>query len=147
MTNSSVFTVDEWTLVKRAPFLAFYFVANADNNIEPHEVERLIQQLETPERYKSDLFALVITEIMSNAKELAITVGGIIAEQDQDLRTQIQAIAKALDTKLDPGEAQAFKNAVAMLGMDIAAATGDTELPVSKEEWSELQRFKNLLGA
>ena len=145
MTDSNIFTAKEWTLIKRAPFLVFYFVANADDNIEPNEVEKLIKQLESPERYESTLFSQVIAEAMSDAEDLAATVGGILSEQDHDLNAQITAVQQAVDAKLNADDALAFKQALVSLGMDIATATGEAELPVSKEEWAEVERFKSLL--
>lgn len=145
MTDINTFTTEEWTLLKRAPFLVFYFVASADSRIESDEVEKLIKQLESPERYGSEVFSQVIVDIMGNARELAVTVGGIISKQGSDLQSQFVAVQQTIDAKLDSDDAQAFKAALVALGMDIAAATGDAELPVSKEEWNELQRFKDLL--
>ena len=42
--DSNTFTSDEWAIIKRSPILVFYYVANADDNIENSEVEKLIQQ-------------------------------------------------------------------------------------------------------
>jgi len=142
--NSNNFSPDEWEIIKRAPLLVFYYVANADENIEMNEVEQLIKQFDQPDRYESAVFTHVVAEIMANAKELAATVGAILSGK-AEAKSQIVAVQEIVDTKLQPEDATAFKEALLLLGMDIAAATGDQELPVSKEEWSELSTFKKLL--
>lgn len=146
MTDSSVFNPDEWAIISRAPILVFYFVANADDEVDANEVERLIELFGTPEEYNSAVFTQVVAELMSDPEELAATVAKILEDGNQDLASQFAQVRQSLDGKLNPDDAKAFKEALARLGMDIAAATGEAELPVSKEEWSELQTFKRMLG-
>ena len=142
--NSNPFSPEEWAAIKRSPILVFYYVANADQNIEMNEVEQLIKQFDQLERYASTVFTQVVTDIMGDAKQLAVTVGEILSEK-ADAKTQLVAVQEVVDSKLHPEDATAFKNALLLLGMDIASATGDQEMPVSKEEWSELASFKKLL--
>ncbi len=145
MTKPSQFSSEEWSLVHRAPILVFYYVAMADNQVEPDEVERLIDLFGTPERYESSVFTQVVSEFMGDAQELARTVSEVIDAKNEDVQSQLAALQQCIDEKLNPKDSKAFKEALALLGVDIAAAAGDAELPVSKEEWAELEAFKKVL--
>lgn len=145
MTDSSVFGPEEWELVHRAPILVFYYVAMADDKIETDEVERLIDLFGEPERYESSVFTQVVNEFMGDAQKLAKTVSEVIDAKNEDVAAQLSALQQCIDTKLNPDDAKAFKEALTLLGVDIAAASGDAELPVSKEEWTELESFKKVL--
>ena len=125
--------------------LVFYYVANADDQIDSAEVERLIRQFAEPERYKSDLFTQTIRSLMSSPEELEVTGEKILSSDDEEVYRQIAAVQKLVDEKIEASEASAFKHALVMLATDIAAATGEAELPVSTEEWAEVIKFKSLL--
>jgi hypothetical protein len=145
MSDSSVFNTEEWALIRRSPILVFYFVANADDTIDNHEVERLIELFGAPETYDSSVFTQAVTELMSDPADLAKTVAKVLDDDSKNIVSQLAALQQSIDGQLDAKDATAFKEALTRLGIDIAAATGDTELPVSKEEWSELEKFKKLL--
>lgn len=145
MSESSVFSPEEWALVRRSPILVFYFVANADDVIESVEVEKLIALFAQPEDYKSNVFTQAVTELMSDPERLAKTVSQVMDEDGPNVSTLLTTLQQAIDSKLDADSASQFKEALTRLGIDIAAATGDVELPVSKEEWTELESFKKLL--
>lgn len=145
MTDSSVFSPEEWSLVHRAPILVFYYVAMADDKVESDEVERLIDLFSKPERYESAVFTQVVSEFMGDAQKLAATVSEVIDEKNENVQSQLTALQQCVDAKLNAEDAKAFKEALTLLGIDIAAASGDAELPVSKEEWAELESFKKVL--
>lgn len=147
MSDSSDFTPDEWKLLQRAPLLVFYYVAKADGTVDASEVERLIELLDAPERYKSAVFEQVAHDIMSDPKALAESVKTILSETDIDASEQFGEIQRIVDTKLNPADAVGFKEAITDLGVDIAAAKGDDteDIPLSKAEWSEVAAFRKML--
>lgn len=145
MSQPKDFSADEWSLVKRTPLLAFYYVANADEKIESHEVEKLISLFSDPERYNSSFFSMVVKELMADPKQLQVTGSEILGKDIKAVHAEISSVQELLDANLAADEATAFKRALVALGTDIAAATGDAEIPVSKEEWAEVTTFKKLL--
>jgi len=139
------FSPSEWSLIKRAPLLVFYYVAKADNQVESHEVEKLISLFQDSERYKSPFFSKVVGELMEDPHDLQAVGSEILGRDEKEVHANISTVQELLDAKLSADAATGFKEALVDLGTDIAAATGDAELPVSKAEWAEVEAFKKLL--
>ena len=140
------FTSDDWVALKSAPLLVFQSVAQADNEIDAAEVDQLITRLGNPAQYQSAIFTQAVTELMAEPDVVATIGSRLLNLSDEGIDDQVSQLKEILDNKADAQASLAFKQALIRFGTDIAIASGEQDMPISKLEWAEVAHFKKLLG-
>ena len=137
------FNAKEWEQLKRLPIHMFSFVALADQELQPEEVETFASELGDALKYKdpliSDLFAdLVRGDSFSEAFDAAMgIVKGGVAGMDQELLST----RKVLEEKLTSEEYNRFFFSMTGVGVKVANAAGNPRESFSPEEQTMLTGF------
>lgn len=121
------FTADEWERLERLPPLFFQFIALADQEVQPHEVETFVTELHDAVHYRDPLvrelfFDLTQADVFQKAWE---KVNRIVRTSSDAIGAEIAGTRALLEANLSPEEYQRFFFVLIGVGMRIGASAGE----------------------
>lgn len=120
MTNRTSFTTDEWQHLQLAPFWTVFAVAASDGNIDQKELRAMLEQIAQASVVGSPLVKEVLSSVVNNTDGLASRAKG----RGVDLFTGLKRVADILEAKATLQEAEDFKRALLLMGLNVARASG-----------------------
>jgi len=160
MATKADFTVDEWTQIQRAPFMAGLAVVAASPSgpfgvvKELFAVGRMLGAVKT-QGTSNDLIKALVADIEAGAKDLSAPAEMKGKPQEQVRSYAIESlrqVAALIDKKTKPDEAQGFKQWLVSVAQKVAEAAkeggflgfGGTQ--VSEQEASTIKELSTALG-
>jgi hypothetical protein len=160
MATKADFTVDEWTQIQRAPFMAGLAVVAASPSgpfgvvKELFAVGRMLGAVKT-EGTSNDLIKALVGDIEAGAKDLSAPaeLKGKTPEQVKSYAIEsLRQVAALIDKKTKPDEAQGFKQWLVSVAQKVAEAAkeggflgfGGTQ--VSEQEAATIKELSTALG-
>ena len=160
MATKADFTVDEWTQIQRAPFMAGLAVVAASPSgpfgvvKELFAVGRMLGAVKT-QGTSNDLIKALVADIEAGAKDLSAPaeMKGKTPEQVKSYAIEtLRQAAALIDKKTKPDEAQGFKQWLVSVAQKVAEAAkeggflgfGGTQ--VSEQEASTIKELSTALG-
>jgi hypothetical protein len=160
MATKADFTVDEWTQIQRAPFMAGLAVVAASPSgpfgvvKELFAVGRMLGAVKT-QGTSNDLIKALVADIEAGAKDLSAPaeLKGKTPEQVKTYAIEsLRQVAALIDKKTKPDEAQGFKQWLVSVAQKVAEAAkeggflgfGGTQ--VSEQEAATIKELSTALG-
>jgi hypothetical protein len=160
MATKADFTVDEWTQIQRAPFMAGLAVVAASPSgpfgvvKELFAVGRMLGAVKT-EGTSNDLIKALVGDIEAGAKDLSAPaeLKGKTPEQVKSYAIEsLRQVAALIDKKTKPDEAEGFKQWLVSVAQKVAEAAkeggflgfGGTQ--VSEQEAATIKELSTALG-
>ena len=160
MATKADFTVDEWTQIQRAPFMAGLAVVAASPSgpfgvvKELFAVGRMLGAVKT-EGTSNDLIKALVGDIEAGAKDLSAPaeLKGKTPEQVKTYAIEsLRQVAALIDKKTKPDEVQGFKQWLVSVAQKVAEAAkeggflgfGGTQ--VSEQEAATIKELSTALG-
>ncbi|MEM8593320.1 MAG: hypothetical protein AAGF06_00675 [Pseudomonadota bacterium] len=109
----------EFKVLKRAPFLVFYFVATADGDVNKKEMMAFLKVLSGERLFKLPLLDFLIQGVQSEVQILIKEM----ATHSMDYTGELGVIRLIVDARLSEDKALQFKNELYDMGLSIAEAT------------------------
>ena len=114
------YTTEEWQTLQFAPLWTFSAIAGAEGGIDDKEKGALAKELAEAPLFKE---ALVREVLSSLAGDLANQLRAYGADT-RDVLKGLGDVADVLDRRATPEEAKNFKNAMLLIGRNVAQASG-----------------------
>jgi len=160
MATKADFTVDEWTQIQRAPFMAGLAVVAASPSgpfgvvKELFAVGRMLGAVKT-QGTSNDLIKALVADIEAGAKDLSAPaeLKGKTPEQVKTYAIEsLRQVAALIDKKTKPDEVQGFKQWLVSVAQKVAEAAkeggflgfGGTQ--VSEQEAATIKELSTALG-
>lgn len=160
MATKADFTVDEWTQIQRAPFMAGLAVVAASPSgpfgvvKELFAVGKMLGAVKT-QGTSNDLIKALVADIEAGAKDLSAPaeMKGKTPEQVKSYAIEsLRQVAALIDKKTKPDEAQGFKQWLVSVAQKVAEAAkeggflgfGGTQ--VSEQEAATIKELSTALG-
>lgn len=122
----ALFTDEEWTTLRSAPFVAMFSVAAADRKVDDRELDAMREVLEH-DLARGELASEVLADLRGPSHELEPqlleAVSGIRADPRSAMDT-LGAVGALLDAKVGAEEAYSFKHSLYDLARTVARASG-----------------------
>lgn len=120
MTTSAAFSPEQWQTLQFASLWTFTAVAGADGSVDEKEMRALAKELQEAMLFKEPLVREVLMAVVAD-------LGGCLQAfraDKRDILKGLTEVADLLDAKAAPDEAQGFKRAMLLIGINVAKASG-----------------------
>ena len=114
------FSLAEFQLLCRVPFLVFFLVATSDGRVDSKEIAAFGKQLLTADKYASPLLTRIVTNVVNDVPRLVAEV----LEQPPAFASELRQVRALIDRRSSPAEGHRFGEAVLAMARDIASASG-----------------------
>ena len=155
MTTKDDFTEEEWTRIRRAPFVAGMAISLADPGgpIEMSKESMTTMKSATNPPSRAQLLAEIALDIQSMTQQRQNPISGYKPQAAQQIVEELGAVSEIVSSKATPEEAAAFKQwllATAQAAADAAKEGGFMgfgAVQVSEGEKNMLDQVRAAIGA
>jgi hypothetical protein len=155
MTTKDDFTEEEWTRIRRAPFVAGMAISLADPGgpIEMSKESMTTMKSATNPPSREQLLAEIALDIQSMTQQRQNPISGYKPQAAQQIVEELGAVSEIVSSKATPEEAAAFKQwllATAQAAADAAKEGGFMgfgTVQVSEGEENMLDQVRAAIGA
>jgi len=155
MTTKDDFTEEEWTRIRRAPFVAGMAISLADPGgpIEMSKESMTTMKSATNPPSREQLLAEIALDIQSMTQQRQNPISGYKPQAAQQIVEELGAVSEIVSSKATPEEAAAFKQwllATAQAAADAAKECGFMgfgAVQVSEGEENMLDQVRAAIGA
>jgi hypothetical protein len=155
MTTKDDFTEEEWTRIRRAPFVAGMAISLADPGgpIEMSKESMTTMKSATNPPSREQLLAEIALDIQSMTQQRQNPISGYKPQAAQQIVEELGAVSEIVSSKATPEEAAAFKQwllATAQAAADAAKEGGFMgfgAVQVSEGEENMLDQVRAAIGA
>ena len=143
--ESTDFSVEEFEVLKQAPFLIFFLVAASDGKVDKKEVVAFANLLSDPNKITNPLLIRIITNVINNTREMLADM----ATRKLDFVGELTKLGSVVDNNMPEAEANAFKVSLLSMAVEIAGASGGFlgfGSKISKEEKASIAGIALCLG-
>jgi hypothetical protein len=155
MTTKDDFTEEEWTRIRRAPFVAGMAISLADPGgpIEMSKESMTTMKSATNPPSREQLLAEIALDIQSMTQQRQNPISGYKPQAAQQIVEELGAVSEIVSSKATPEEAAAFKQwllATAQAAADAAKEGGFMgfgAVQVSEGEKNMLDQVRAAIGA
>jgi hypothetical protein len=143
--ENTIFSIDDFEKLKKAPFLIFFLVAVSDGKIDKKEVIEFMKVLSNPELLNNPLLNRIITNVINDIPNILAEM----ATQNIDYIAELGLLKSIADNNLSEDEANQFKISLLLIGKQIAEASGGFfgfGSKISKQEKAALAAIGSCLG-
>lgn len=118
--DNSQFSLDEFQLLCRVPFLVFFLVAASDGRVDNKEIGAFGKQLLAADKYANPLLTRIVTNVINDVPRLVAEV----LDRPPAFATELRQVREVIDRRTSSVAGRRFGEAVLAMSRDIAGASG-----------------------